>query len=231
MSSKIAPSCFLLVAAVALAGPNLLQFDQIFPPAKQQGMGLHKLSDAEKAALQEHVESLLVAVATDARGKVPPLLDRNAAEPQQQAIAPGRSPVYITKIEEDDGDVLKLENGAIVEVVQGFIGFVGFRKDAALFRDGLRWRIWIEGKEAHQCDVLRFPDTRPTGTGEVAHLFEVKADGKVLTMLDGTRYLVDDLDVFTTSMWLGISDVLVIDGVRLLNLRESGEIVHVSRLR
>jgi hypothetical protein len=37
-----------------------LSFDVLFPPAKQNEMGLHKLSQPEKEALRKHVESLLL---------------------------------------------------------------------------------------------------------------------------------------------------------------------------
>ena len=95
-------------------------------------------------------------------------------------------PTYITKIEEDKNDVLILSNGGIVEITQGFLGFVGFRKDAILFKDGARWKIWIEGKKVYKCDLLKAPSGRASGSGEKVYISEVKGDGKILVMLDGS---------------------------------------------
>ncbi len=44
-------------------GKVLLTFDNIFPPANQHEMGLHKLTDEEKEVLRKHVELLLITVA------------------------------------------------------------------------------------------------------------------------------------------------------------------------
>ena len=61
--------------------------------------------------------------------------------------------VYITKIDEDKGDVLKLANGAVVEITRGFLGFVGFRKDAVLYKEGRGWKIWVEGRAMRSIGV------------------------------------------------------------------------------
>lgn len=218
------------LSTVAVAGQSLVTFDQIFPPAKQQGMGLHKLTDPEKAALKSHVEGLLLAIVERAKAsaKTP---DNPAPAKPLPALVDRGSVVYRTKIDEDNDDILKLENGAVVEITGGFLGFVGFRKDAVLFKDGASWKIWIEGKRAFRCDVLKAPGVRSSSTGKLNHINEVKGDGKILAMLDGSMYEVNDFDVFTTSIWLGNSEVLLIDGLQLLNLDEDGEIIDVTRLK
>ena len=141
------------------------------------------------------------------------------------------SPVYITKIDEDKGDVLKLNNGGIVEISSGFLGFIGFRKDAVLYKDGGRWKIWIEGKKAFNCDVLKAPPFRPRSSGEVISISEVKGEGTILTTLRGSIYEVGYLNVIETSLWLGNFEALLIDGNRLLNLDEGGEIIDVTKLK
>ncbi len=65
----------------------------------------------------------------------------------------------LTKIDEDKDDILKLENGAIVEVTRGYLGYVGYRKDALLFKEGSRWKIWIEGKKVFPVDLYREPQS------------------------------------------------------------------------
>jgi hypothetical protein len=40
---------------------------------------------------------------------------------------------YRTKVDSDHDDILKLENGAIVEITSGYIGYIGYRKTAILF--------------------------------------------------------------------------------------------------
>ena len=62
-----------------------------------------------------------------------------------------------TKIDEDSNDILKLENDAIVEISYGYLGYVGYRKDALLFKDRRQWKLWIEGKKVFKVDLLRSP--------------------------------------------------------------------------
>ena len=52
---------------------------------------------------------------------------------------------------------------------------------------------------------------------------------KLMTL--GSMYKVDDLYTIETSLWLGNSDALLIDGTRLLNLDEGGEIIDVTKLK
>ncbi len=84
--------------------------------------------------------------------------------------------VYKTVIDEDKGsDIYKLENGGIVEVTMGYVGYIGYRKKALLFPDGGRWKLWIEGKKSFPVDVLKAPTAAPTyvmGVGDVLDLLE-----------------------------------------------------------
>lgn len=141
------------------------------------------------------------------------------------------NPVFITKIDEDNEDILKLANGAVVEIINGFLGFVGFRKDAVLFKNGGAWKIWIEDKRAFNCDIIKAPENRFSGAGESISISEVKDDGKILTSLDGSLFEVSDVYLIETSLWLGPFEALLIDGTRLLNLDEGGEIIDVTKIR
>jgi hypothetical protein len=62
-----------------------------------------------------------------------------------------------SKIDDDNDDILKLANGAIVEITRGYLGYVGYRKDVLLFKAGSRWKLWIEGKKVFNVDLLRAP--------------------------------------------------------------------------
>ncbi len=54
------PVLLAVVAPVAYAQQSdVIPFDRMFPPASQQEMGLHKLTDAEREALRKHVQVLL----------------------------------------------------------------------------------------------------------------------------------------------------------------------------
>ena len=80
------------------------------------------------------------------------------AKNKPQPGARGSLSACLTKIGEDKGDILKLDNGAIVEIARGYLGYVGYRKDALLFKDGSRWMIWIEGKKVFPADLYREPE-------------------------------------------------------------------------
>lgn len=84
--------------------------------------------------------------------------------------------VYKTVIEDDKGsDIYKLENGGIVEVTMGYVGYVGYRKKALLFPDGGRWKLWIEGKKSYPVEILKAPTSAPVyvmGIGDVLDLLE-----------------------------------------------------------
>src|SRR6266567_6524388 len=43
---------------------------------------------------------------------------------------------YETRIESDNGDVLRLDNGAIVQISSGYVGYLGFHKRAILYGSG-----------------------------------------------------------------------------------------------
>ncbi len=60
-----------------------------------------------------------------------------------------------TRIADDNGDILKLTNGSIVEISFGFLGFVGFNKRALLFQTGGVGKLWVEGKKIFNVEVLR----------------------------------------------------------------------------
>ncbi len=110
------------------------------------------------------------------------------------------------------------------------LGYVGYRKTVVLFNVGGSWKVWIEGKKAYKCEVLRMPDWRRPSSAEMVMISEVKGDGAILVMADGSIYEVDSFYTIDTSLWLGISDALIINGYELINLDEGDDIIEVTKL-
>ncbi|MDQ7048680.1 MAG: hypothetical protein Q9M92_03755 [Enterobacterales bacterium] len=128
----------------------------------------------------------------------------------------------------DSGDIIKLENGAIVEI-SSYFGYLGYRKTAVLYGSGRRCNMWIAGKKSYKCDLLKTPEGRGEPAKEI-HISEVKGNGTILFMLDGSMYEVDSIDQIYTSLWLGISDGILINGTTLINF-DSDEAVSVTRIK
>jgi len=108
---------------------------------------------------------------------------------------------------------------------------VGFRKIAILYKNGRNRNIWIEGKRAYKCNLLKFPEYGIKSYGEKLFLQEVKGDGKILVMNNGSIYEVNDIYTINTSLWLGMTEVLIIDDYELVNLEEGEEIIEVTRIK
>jgi hypothetical protein len=163
------------------------------------------------------------------------ILARIASDSRQLGVAaPGAGgsyskTVYVTKVDSDEGAVVILENGAVVKVTRGYLGYVGWRKDAILFKEGMQWKIWIEGKKAFKCELLKAPQVRAQ-SAQVVHISEMLGNGSIIKMLDGSLFEVGSFYTFDTSLWLGFSDGLLINDSKLINLDE-GEIVEVTRLK
>ncbi len=82
-------------------------------------------------------------------------------------------PVFKTKVSEENGQILKLANNAVVEVGFGHIGYVGYGKTALLFREGTMWKVWIEGKKTFSVEVLRPPSGSPRYVTTVSETLEL----------------------------------------------------------
>ena len=106
---------------------------------------------------------------------------------------------------------------------------MGYRKSAVLYGSGHRCNLWIAGKKSYKCELLKAPDGRGEPAKEV-HISEVKGNGTILIMLDGSMYEVDAIDEIYTSLWLRISDGILISGTTLINF-DSEEAVTVYRIK
>lgn len=83
-----------------------------------------------------------------------------SSQPARTA-APRSGSAYVSKIETESDDIVRLVNGAIVEVTSGSLGSVGIRRDSVLLLLGSSCRLWIERKRTFRCSVLRAPSTGP----------------------------------------------------------------------
>lgn len=187
---------------------------------KDRGKGI-ELIEKSAAAGDEGAKRLLARITIDQKEYQSP---RPSTGGGTIAVS-----AYVTKVERDEADVLFLENGAVVEISWGFLGFVGWRKDAILFKEEVQWKIWIEEKKAFKCELLKAPEVRGQ-SAQLLHISEVLGNGSILKLLDGSLLEVNSLHTLDTSLWLGISDGLLIDESKLINFDE-GELIEVTRLK
>ena len=152
---------------------------------------------------------------------------RKKREVRKKSLSDGTI-AFQTKIDDESGDIIKLENGAIVEI-SSYFGYLGYRKNVVLYGSGHRCNIWIAGKKSYKCELLKTPGGRGEPAKEV-HISEVKGNGTILKMLDGSIYEVDVIDEIHTTLWLGISDGLLINGTTLINF-DADEAVTVHRIK
>ena len=106
----------------------------------------------------------------------------SATDNQKQANESGCR----TKITDDDGDILKLRNGAIVEKTSyGYLGYIGYNKDAILLRKGTQYHLVIEGKDrVYRVDVLR-----PPNSCRSLSIYRIEADhNDELFIINGERF-------------------------------------------
>ena len=93
------------------AGKQILLFDQIFPKSQQGLMGLHKLSETEKAALQAHVEDLLMKVIASSKSSGGAPAKRSGAR-----VYVGIGDGHWIKENIDSGTYVILEDGSLWQI-------------------------------------------------------------------------------------------------------------------
>ena len=224
--------CFATVVLLLVGGPMSVRaqaddIDLLSVFTRQPGMaerlGLAKLTDEEKAAWNEVLNVLLQAANRTADTALSPLA---SLSPSSRGAAFG---VFEGTVDETDGNVVQLSNGAIAEVT-GYLGYVGYRTDAMLVRDRSGWRLWIEGKQTYSARLLREPAAWSGRGGELVNISEVLGNGAVLRLLDGRILEVSAIDQVSTGIWLGFSRAILIDGYELLNL-DRGQKVRITAIR
>lgn len=229
----------VLFAVVSSVYPQEKSFDFIAEISKNQELskeiGLKKLSNAEKAKLNELLNNIFFFGMETAKKEFSDTsnLSGSNKKADNKKITKSQTTniAYKTKIDSDDGDVLKLDNGAIVEISSGYLGHVGYRKNAVLYKSGRQWKIWIEGKKSFRCDLLKSPSYGSSYSIEELTITEVKGDGTILVMSNGSISEVGSLYTINTSLWIGFIDALLINDCELLNLDEGDEIIEVTKIR
>ena len=147
-----------------------------------------------------------------------------------RALAAGNVTAYETRLNDQDGSLLKLGNDAVVEIRGGRIRRISGRPDCILFKKGIRWMIWIEGDDLYECDV----EEDPRGIGNRAdqeRIMSIEYDGEVLLMEDGSIYEADRRDARRVSGWKAETEVLIFRGSKLLNLDDPRDLIRVRTLR
>ncbi|MBU0711199.1 hypothetical protein KKA87_04655 [bacterium] len=137
---------------------------------------------------------------------------------------------FKSKINEDNDDVLILDNGAIIEISSGFLGYLGYRKNCIVYKSGYGWKIWIEGKGTFLCDILKEPIHLATFDVNEVSISKVSDNGELIFLTNGSIYKVS-YQSYETTLWLGYSSVLLIDDHQIINLDERSEIIDVIRIK
>jgi len=137
---------------------------------------------------------------------------------------------FITKIDEDDDDILKLENGAIVEVSYGYLGYIGYRKDCIVYKSKSGWKIWIKGKKSFSCTILKEPSYTSKIDIQEVTISKVSSSGDMIFLTDGSIYEVS-YQSYETNLWLSYSSALLINGFQIINLDEGSEIIDVVKIK
>ena len=161
MPNKFWTICFVFTLVTKLAGAEIILKDPLVTGGKSLcDKGYHLIQGAcvnENALLQHRPEE--IAAALESR-KDPTLAKKYNLEMGNRKA--NGIPLYKTRISEEKNDILKLDNGGVVEVTLGFVGFVGYNKKALLFKEGGRWKIWIEGKKTFPVEILKAPTSPPS---------------------------------------------------------------------
>ena len=218
-------------------GTMSLPFEVLFPPANQQAMGLHKLTEAEKEELRKHIETLLfAAVQARYQQSVP------QATTQQQLRAPAQQGSVIeSKVDGEfegwEGEtIVKLMNGQIWQQTEYYYHYrYSFRPDVLIYKGGSGWKMKVEGIdkavrvlliEATQTGAQQQIGSRENATqagGSVAgpklyagvgggHWVKKNVDsGTYMVLEDGTLWAIDPFDKIDAMLWLPISNITVIE--------------------
>lgn len=218
----------LLYLLLYLAFCEEINFLEVIRGSREtsKALGLDKLSPREQGVLNALLNQAysLGAASQMERVSLP------KTRPDRVTSIPA-STAFLTKVDDDDDEILNLTNGAIVKIANRYSGFVGFRKTAVLYSDRGRWKIWAEGKRAYSCNLLKAPQTTPNISPEKLYVSEVSSNGSVLRTLDGRIFEVASTDTFHTSLWLGHFDALLVNQDQLLNLDDSDPIINVTQIK
>ena len=138
---------------------------------------------------------------------------------------------FKTKIDDDDDNILKLANGAIVEISYGYLGYLGYLKDCIVYKSGSQWKIWIEGKKTFSCTILKEPSYLSKIDIEEVTISEISDNGNLIFLTNGSVYEVS-FQSYETMLWLGFfSSALIINRSQIINLDEGSELIDVYKIK
>jgi hypothetical protein len=210
---------FILILSVGAttAQPNFIA-ELAKDPDSVRKLGLNKLTQSE----QDEWNRLLSAVYAASKGESSTPQSSTASNQLSSRVeAPGASgQIWLSRADLSSEDVIRLENGAVFQVSIGVVG-VGIRREVGLIREATRWSLWVSGKRVYRGDLLRPPDIGKPLSFTKTSITSVASDGSLLTMLDGTVYEVDLVNRVDTTIWLPVSDVLILENGRIINLNDS----------
>ena len=184
-------------------------------------IGLAKLSAVEQRNLAHLALSMYL------RGRAASIGSHSGAAVDVTGL-PRRSTIaHVTKVEDATNELVKLRNGAILELTGAYLAIPSYR-DAVLLSAGLRCRLWVEGKRTYPCRLLKAPVMRGQEVS-VDVLTGVNADGKLVRLSSGLMYEVQ-FQSYVAALWIAGSEILDFGDGRLLNLDYDSEIVMVSTI-
>lgn len=202
-------------------------------PDLVEKIGMRKLTVLEKSNLNSLLNQIYNLGLEEGIKQATALLVPSKSPTESEsatALQASTITVYESDVESEEDEIIKLDNGAIIEITDSSIGYIGYNKDCILFELGSQWKIWIEDEGTYDCSLLKASAYGRTKEAELKYLSEVAGEGTILKMLDGSVYEVNSVDAVTTSIWLGASEVLIIDNYKLINLDEEDEMIEVQQL-
>jgi len=187
-------------------------------PGLAERLGIDKLTPEEREAWNEVLNAMLSA------GRQMSASGEGLPGPGVGDVGDVGVAVFESTVEAADGSIIRLSNGAVVEV-SGYLGYVGPPGRGLLVRQGRSWRLWIEGREALTVRLISEPE-RGGRAGELVSVSEILGDGAILRLTDGRTLEVGTIDRVSSGIWLPFFNAILIGGYELLNL-DKGEKVSV----
>ena len=141
--------------------------------------------------------------------------------------------VYLTTVDEHDGDIFQLANGGIFEKTSyGYTGYLGYRTEALLYSTAGGAKLWMDGEGVIDGELLRAPDAAPNARGALVGAIRVHGRGEFLELESGELLEVDPIDTIHTSLWIAPFEAILLDDGRLIKVgSSSSEMVTVVGIR
>lgn len=196
-------------------------------PELAKALGLEKLSEAERAAWNR-----VISAAIEAGGKAtaPPSSTPNPRENRPRLEAEFNGRLWMSKADIKGKDIVQLANGAIFEVLGGYVGY-GYGRDAAIIEEGRRVTLWVGGGREFAGRLLRAPQFGSATPFKRTTIVSVGASGALVKTGDGSVFEVDALGQVSSMLWLPGSEVLVLEDGRLICTDSSDEPVSAQKLK